>query len=96
MLMAALDGIEQQMHPGEPLDRNIYEMSAADLENVPSTPANLGEALNALEADHAFLARGDVFTDDVITTWIQYKRDHEITPLTLRPHPYEFFLYYDS
>ena len=96
MLMAALDGIEQRIHPGEPLDRNIYEMSPADLESVPSTPANLTEALDALEADHAFLTRGDVFTDDVITTWINYKRQNEIIPLMLRPHPYEFFLYYDS
>jgi glutamine synthetase len=96
MLMAALDGIEQRIQPGDPLDRNIYEMSAADLAAIPSTPANLSKALDALQADHAFLTRGDVFTDDLIETWIKYKRENEISPLTLRPHPYEFFLYYDS
>ena len=95
MLMAALDGIERKIHPGEPLDRNIYEMSAADLEGIPSTPGRLSDALNALEADHEFLTRGNVFTEDLISVWVKYKRENEITPLTLRPHPYEFFLYYD-
>ncbi len=96
MLMAALDGIENKIDPGKPLDRNIYEMSAADLESIPSTPPKLADALDALQADHAFLTRGDVFTGDVIDAWIKYKRESEITPLRLRPHPYEFFLYYDS
>ena len=96
ILMAALDGIAKKTNPGKPLDRNIYEMSPADLADVPSTPASLDEALDALEGDHAFLTAGGVFTDDLIQTWIQYKRDNEVTPLRLRPHPYEFFLYYDS
>ncbi len=96
ILMAAMDGIAKKTNPGKPLDRNIYEMSPADLSDVPSTPAGLDEALDALEGDHAFLTAGGVFTDDLIQTWIQYKRDNEVTPLRLRPHPYEFFLYYDS
>jgi len=96
ILMAALDGIERRIKPGNPLDRNIYEMSAEDLADIPSTPPSLSKALDALEADHEFLTRGDVIPQDVITAWIRYKRDNEITPLTLRPHPYEFFLYYDS
>jgi glutamine synthetase len=96
ILMAALDGIQNKIEPGETLDRDIYEMSAKDLENVPKVPGSLAEALDALEKDHAFLTNGGVFTDDVIQTWIDYKRDNEIHELSLRPHPYEFFLYYDN
>ena len=96
MLMAMLDGIQNRIGPGEPLDRDIYDMSRAELEGTRKTPASLEEALQALEQDHAFLTRGEVFTDDLIRTWIDYKREHEIDPLRLRPHPYEFFLYYDN
>jgi glutamine synthetase len=96
MLMAMLDGIENRIGPGEPLDRDIYEMSKEELAHTRKTPGSLDEALHALEEDHAFLTRGEVFTDDVIQTWIDYKRENEVDPLRLRPHPYEFHLYYDN
>lgn len=96
MLMAVLDGIENEIDPGEPLDRDIYEMTPDELSRYPHTPPSLEAALNALEQDHAFLTRGDVFTDDLIETWIIYKRENEVEPLRLRPHPYEFNLYYDN
>lgn len=96
IVMAMLDGIENEIDPGAPLDRNIYEMRPDELAHIPSTPASLDEALKSLEEDHAFLTRGDVFTDDLIRTWIDYKRENEVEPLRLRPHPYEFHLYYDS
>ncbi len=95
MLMAGLDGITNKIHPGEPLDKDIYDLSPEELADVPSTPASLSDALDALEADHEFLLRGDVFTEDVIDTWISYKRENEVDALRLRPHPYEFALYYD-
>jgi glutamine synthetase len=96
ILMAALDGIKHQTDPGQPLDRDIYDMSVEELARYPHTPATLEEALDALEADHEFLTAGDVFTVDLVETWISWKRDNEVTPLALRPHPYEFHLYYDS
>ncbi|MFP4331266.1 MAG: type I glutamate--ammonia ligase [Alkalispirochaetaceae bacterium] len=95
MLMAAIDGIQNKIHPGEPLDRNIYDLSPEEAASVPKTPGSLGEALMALEADHEFLLKGDVFTKDVIETWIDYKMSEEVMALNLRPHPYEFALYYD-
>ncbi len=95
MLMAGLDGIINKIDPGEPLDKNIYDMKPEELTNVPQTPASLEEALLALEDDHGFLLKGDVFTEDVLETWIKYKFDNEISPMRLRPHPYEFGLYYD-
>jgi len=96
MLMAMLDGIEHKTDPGEPLDRDIYEMTREELAGTRKTPGSLEEALHALEEDHAFLTRDDVFTDDLIQTWIDYKRENEVDPLRLRPHPYEFYLYYDN
>ncbi len=96
IMMAALDGIANKIDPGEPLDRDIYEMSADELAHVPHTPASLEKAIDALEADHAFLLKGDVFTEDVVESWITWKRENELQPLALRPHPYEFCLYYDS
>jgi glutamine synthetase len=96
MLMAILDGIANEIDPGEPLDRDIYEMTREELAETRTTPGSLSEALEALEADHEFLLEGDVFTSDLVETWIQYKRDNEVDPLRLRPHPYEFFLYYDN
>jgi glutamine synthetase len=96
MLMAMLDGIQNRIGPGEPLDRDIYEMSAEELAATRKTPGSLDEALDALDGDHAFLLRGDVFTEDLIRTWIAYKRENEIEPLRLRPHPHEFYLYYDN
>jgi glutamine synthetase len=96
MLMAVLDGIHNRIEPGEPLDRDIYEMTPEELAGTPHTPASLEEALHALEQDHHFLTEGGVFTDDLIETWIRYKMENEVEELRLRPHPYEFFLYYDS
>jgi glutamine synthetase len=95
MLMAGLDGIESRLDPGEPLDKDIYALSPAELSKVPSVPGSLEGALNALESDHEFLTKGDVFTQDVIETWLEYKRGREIDPVRLRPHPYEFKLYFD-
>jgi len=95
MLMAAIDGIQNKIDPGEALDRNIYDLSPEEAAKVPTTPGSLKEALLALKADHAFLLRGDVFTEDVIETWIDYKMDNEVAALDLRPHPHEFALYYD-
>jgi len=96
MLMAAIDGIQNGIDPGEPLDRDIYEMSAEELARYPKTPASLEEAIDALEADHAFLTAGGVFTEDLVRAWIEWKRTKELHELALRPHPYEFHLYYDS
>lgn len=95
MLMAGLDGVERKLNPGDPLDKDIYALTPEELVNVPSVPGSLADALNALENDHDFLLKGDVFTKDVIETWIDYKRENEVDPLRLRPHPYEFTLYYD-
>lgn len=95
MLMAGLDGITNRIDPGDPLDKDIYDMEPEELANVPSTPGSLGEALECLKNDHEYLLKGDVFTDDVIETWIKYKTDKEIKPMALQPHPYEFGLYYD-
>lgn len=95
ILMAALDGIENRIDPGQPLDKDIYSMSPEELVNVPSTPGSLENALLALEKDHEFLLKGDVFTEDVIEKWISYKRTHEVDPVRMRPHPEEFKLYFD-
>ena len=95
LMMAALDGIQNKIHPGEPLDKDIYDLSPEELTDVPQTPGSLGEALAALDRDHDFLLRGDVFTEDVIHTWIEYKKLNEVDAINLRPHPYEFCLYYD-
>ncbi len=96
MLMAVIDGIQSRIDPGEPLDRDIYEMTPDELTETRKTPATYEEALDELEQDHEFLTKGDVFTDDLIETWISYKWQNEIEPLRLRPHPHEFHLYYDS
>ena len=95
MLMAVLDGIKNKMKPGEPLDKDIYDLEPEELAKVPKAPGSLEEAISNLEKDHEFLLQGDVFTKDVIQTWIYLKRNKEIDPIRLRPHPYEFFLYYD-
>jgi glutamine synthetase len=96
MLMAALDGIQNKIDPGEPLDRDIYEMTKDELAETSKTPGSLEEAVTALEKDHAFLKKGDVFTDDLIDAWITWKREKELDEIHLRPHPHEFHLYYDS
>ena len=94
--MAALDGIEQRLDPGEPLDRDLYKAPPKDLAHLQQAPQTLQEALDALEADHGFLLKGGVFTPDVIEQWIRYKRQREVAPMRRRPHPYEFCLYYDA
>jgi len=95
MLMAVIDGIENKIDPGDPLDKNIYDLPPEELAKVESAPGSLDEALAALEADHEFLLKGDVFTKDVIDMWIDYKIKNEINPVKLRPHPHEFHLYFD-
>ena len=95
MLMAGLDGIENKIDPGEPLDKDIYSLGPEELANIPRLPGSLDEALNCLEEDHQFMLKGDVFTQDVIDRWVSYKREVEIDEMNLRPHPYEFYLYYD-
>jgi glutamine synthetase len=95
MLMAGLDGIEKKMDPGKPLDKDIYGLSPQELKHVPAMPGSLDQSLLNLEADHDFLLKGDVFTEDMIRLWIDYKREREVNPMRLRPHPYEFSLYYD-
>jgi glutamine synthetase len=96
MLMAGLDGIRRRIDPGEPMDQNLYELSPEELARVPSTPGSLEQALDALEADHQFLLEGEVFTADVIETYLAHKRSREVDEMRLRPHPYEFVLYYDA
>ncbi len=95
MLMAVLDGIENKIDPGEPLDKNIYDLPPEELANIPSAPGSLEEALEALKEDHEFLLKGDVFTQDVIDMWLEYKTENEVNAVKLRPHPIEFYLYYD-
>jgi glutamine synthetase len=95
MLLAGLDGIQNRIDPGEPLDKDIYDLSPELLKDVPSLPGSLDESLAALEADHDFLLKGDVFTPDLIDRWITYKREKEIQPLRMRPHPLEFGMYFD-
>ncbi len=95
MMMAMIDGVQNKIDPGQPLDRDIYDMTPEELAETNTTPASLGEALDAFEDDHAFLTKGDVFTDDLIKVWIKWKRNEEIDQLRLRPHPYEFDLYYN-
>ena len=95
MLMAGIDGIINKIDPGEPVDKNIYELSPEEASKIPTVPGSLEEAINALEKDYEFLLRGNVFTEDVIEVWIEYKREKEITQVNIRPHPYEFYLYFD-
>ena len=95
MLMAGLDGIENKIDPGMPIEKDLYEMEGKELAKVKTMPGSLDEALDNLEADHAFLTKNDVFTKDALQTWITYKREKEIDAMRLRPHPYEFFLYFD-
>jgi len=95
ILMAGLDGIKNRIDPGDPLDKDIYDLSPEELKDVPSTPDSLGKALESLSDDHEYLLKGDVFTEDVINTWIDYKIAKEIKPMALRPHPFEFEMYFD-
>ncbi len=95
ILMAALDGIQNKIDPGDPLDKDIYDLEPQELAKVPKTPGSLREALNNLSNDNAYMLRGDVFTPDVIDTWINYKMVKEVEAIDLRPHPWEFVMYYD-
>jgi len=95
MLMAGLDGIENKINPGEPAEKDLYDLEAKEAAKIRTMPGSLDEALNNLERDHKFLLKGGVFTEDLIEAWIGYKRSKEVDPMRLRPHPYEFFLYYD-
>src|SRR4249920_2444121 len=95
MLMAGLDGIENRIHPGEPLDKDIYSLSPEELAEVPTVPGSLDASLDALHADRSFLMKGDVFSADLIDAWIAYKRENEADPVRMRPVPAEFQLYYD-
>ena len=95
VLMAGIDGIRNRIEPREPIDKDLYELAPEEYDDIAKLPYSLDQALDALEADHDYLTEGDVFTPDLIDTWIEYKRDNEIVPMRMRPHPYEFELYYD-
>ena len=95
MLMAGLDGIQNKIDPGKPTDTDLFELSAEELKKIPTVPGSLYTALNALEKDHEYLLKGGVFTKDVIDVWLEYKRKREIDAVRMRPHPYEFYLYFD-
>jgi glutamine synthetase len=95
MMMAGLDGIENKIDPGQPLDKDIYGLSPEELKDIPSVAGSLLEALECLKADHSFLLKGDVFTEDLIEKWIEYKMEAEVDPIRMRPVPLEFQLYYD-
>jgi glutamine synthetase len=93
-LMAGLDGIKNRIEPHEPVDKDLYELPPEEAKSIPQVPATLEGALAALEADHEFLLAGNVFTPELIETWIEYKRENEIKPLAQRPHPFEYELYF--
>jgi glutamine synthetase len=95
MLMAGLDGIQNKIHPGEAMDKNLYDLEPEELGNIPSLPSSLEQALKCLEDDHEFLLKGGVFSEDLLEAWIGYKRTNEIDAIRVRPHPYEYFMYYD-
>jgi glutamine synthetase len=95
LLMAGIDGIQNKINPGEPMDKDLYDLEPEEKAKIPQVPGSLAEALDALERDHEFLTKGDVFTEDVLQTWIKYKREREVLQVNLRPHPYEFHLYFD-
>ena len=95
LLMAGIDGIQNKIDPGQPLDKDLYDLPPEEKALIPQVPGSLSDALDALKADHEFLLKGDVYTKDVIETWIEYKRNREVVQMAIRPHPYEFFLYYD-
>ena len=95
MLMAGIDGIKNKIEPAAPIDKDIYELPPDEMAEIDQVPTSLGAVLDALEADHEFLTVGNVFTPDLIETWVDYKRTNEIAPVQLRPHPHEFELYFD-
>ena len=93
--MAGLDGIQNRIDPGEPMDKDLYALPPEEAKLIKQVPGSLGDVLDALEADHEFLLKGDVFTPDLLEAYIAYKRQIELDPVRMRPHPYEFTLYYD-
>ncbi|MEW5960325.1 MAG: type I glutamate--ammonia ligase, partial [Chloroflexota bacterium] len=93
--MAGLDGVQNQIDPGAPIDKDLYDLPAEEAALITNTPGTLSDVLDALEADQDFLLQGDVFTEDLLEAYISYKRANEIDPVRLRPHPHEFNLYYD-
>jgi glutamine synthetase len=95
MLMAGIDGILNKIEPPAPVDKDLYELEGAEAAAIPQVPGSLDAVLNSLEADHEFLIKGGVFTEDLIETWIAWKRTNEVDYVRLRPHPAEFELYYD-
>ena len=95
ILMAALDGIQNKIDPGQPMDKDLYDLPPEQLKEIPQTPGSLEESLRALESDHDFLLKGDVFSKDIIEEWISYKMKNEVQAMRLRPHPHEFELYFD-
>ena len=95
MLMAGVDGIRNKIEPPEPVDKDLYELPPEEHAGIATVPSSLPEALDALEADHAYLLEGDVFTEDLIATWVDYKRKNEVDPIRFRPHPHEFEMYFD-
>jgi len=95
MLMAGIDGIQNKIHPGEPLDKDIYGLPPQELAKIPSIPGSLEDALGHLERDHSFLLKGDVFSKEMLEAWASYKIEKEVRPMQARPVPYEFYLYYD-
>ncbi len=95
MLMAGLDGIKNKIDPGKPTDTDLFDLSEEELKHIPTVPGSLKQALNELEKDHAYLLEGGVFTKDVIEVWLEYKRKREVDSVRMRPHPYEFYLYFD-
>jgi glutamine synthetase len=95
LLMAGLDGIRNELDPGDPVDKNIYDLATEEASNIKTVPGSLDAAMAALEADHDFLLEGGVFTEDLVDVWIQYKKEREIDAIRLRPHPYEYHLYFD-
>ena len=95
LLMAGLDGVQNRIDPGEPMDKDLYGLPPEEAKALKQVPGSLGDVIKALEADHDFLLKGDVFTEDMLNAWISYKVDMEVDPIRLRPHPHEFTLYYD-
>jgi len=96
MLMAGLDGIDKKSSPGDPIDFDLFSASAEQLSKLKQVPGSIEESLNALEADHDFLLKGGVFTEDAIEAYITFKRETQVDEIRLRPHPYEFFLSFDA
>jgi len=95
LLMAGLDGIQNRIDPGEPFDKDLYDLPPEEAAQIKSTPGSLADVLDALEADQDFLLKGDVFTPDLIEYYLDYKRKNEVDPVNVRPHPHEFSLYFD-